>query len=100
MSKPMKSTFVAGAVLAALALQTQPAQAAKKAKCYGLSKIGANGCAAGPGTTCAGTSTRNYQGDAWKLVEKGTCLSIELPPMADGTPRKPSLEPLKRDRPA
>lgn len=48
-------------------------------KCYGVAKAGQNDCAAGPGTSCAGTSTRDYQGNAWKLVPKGTCTSIQTP---------------------
>lgn len=48
-------------------------------KCYGVALAGQNDCAAGPGTTCAGTSTVDYQGNAWKLVPKGTCTSIETP---------------------
>jgi uncharacterized membrane protein len=48
-------------------------------KCYGVAMAGENDCAAGPGTTCAGTSTVDYQGNAWKLVPAGTCEDIELP---------------------
>jgi uncharacterized membrane protein len=48
-------------------------------KCYGVSLAGQNDCAAGPGTTCAGTSKVDYQGNAWKYVAKGTCLSIKTP---------------------
>ncbi|MFZ5669530.1 MAG: DUF2282 domain-containing protein [Pseudomonadota bacterium] len=48
-------------------------------KCYGVALAGQNDCAAGPGTTCAGTSTVDYQGNAWKLVPKGTCTSIQTP---------------------
>ncbi len=48
-------------------------------KCYGVALAGQNDCAAGPGTTCAGTSTRNYQGNAWKLVPAGTCARIQTP---------------------
>lgn len=48
-------------------------------KCYGVAKAGENDCAAGPGTSCAGSSTKDYQGNAWKLVEKGTCESIVTP---------------------
>lgn len=55
------------------------AKAGSKEKCYGISKAGANDCAAGPGTTCAGTSTINYQGNAWKYVRKGTCTKIKTP---------------------
>jgi uncharacterized membrane protein len=48
-------------------------------KCYGISLAGKNDCAAGPGTSCAGTSKRNYQGNSWKYVPKGTCASIKTP---------------------
>ena len=48
-------------------------------KCYGVAKAGQNDCAAGPGTTCAGTSVRDYQGNAWKHVPAGTCTSIRTP---------------------
>ena len=101
MSTPMKSVAIAGAVAAALAAQTTTqAQAAGKEKCYGISLAGENDCAAGPGTTCAGTSVTDYQGNAWTLVDAGTCTEIELPAMADGTPRTGSLEELDRALPA
>ena len=48
-------------------------------KCYGVSMAGKNQCAAGPGTTCAGTSKADYQGNSWKLVPKGTCTKINTP---------------------
>jgi uncharacterized membrane protein len=44
-----------------------------------VSLAGKNDCAAGPGTSCAGTSKRNYQGNAWKYVAKGTCTAINTP---------------------
>ena len=100
MSKTMKSVAIASAVAAAFAAQTTTAEAAAKEKCYGVSLAGKNDCAAGPGTTCAGTSVTDYQGNAWTLVDAGTCEEIELPTMADGTPRKGSLEALDRDLPA
>jgi uncharacterized membrane protein len=65
-----------------------------KEKCYGVAKAGANDCAAGKGTTCAGTSTVDYQGNAWSLVPKGTCETMELPGDRTG-----SLKPLSRDLP-
>ena len=58
-----------------------------KEKCYGVSLAGENDCAAGPGTSCAGTSVIDYQGNAWTYVDEGTCLEIDRP---DGT--KGSLE--------
>lgn len=100
MSNVMKSVAIAGAVAAAMTAHTTTADAASKEKCYGVSLAGANDCAAGPGTTCAGTSVTDYQGNAWTLVDAGTCESIELPAMADGTARQGSLEALDRDLPA
>lgn len=50
-----------------------------KERCYGISLAGKNDCAAGPGTTCAGSSTKDYQGNAWTYVAKGTCTSIKTP---------------------
>ncbi|MEM7779469.1 MAG: DUF2282 domain-containing protein [Pseudomonadota bacterium] len=51
----------------------------EKEKCYGVSLAAENDCAAGPGTSCAGTSVIDYQGNAWTYVDKGTCLEIERP---------------------
>ncbi len=101
MADQSKTLAVAGAVAAALSAQlAPPAEAQAKEKCYGVSLAGENDCAAGPGTTCAGTSTIDYQGNAWTLVDAGTCTEIDLPDMADGTSREGALEPLERDRPA
>ncbi|MEO0871364.1 MAG: DUF2282 domain-containing protein [Pseudomonadota bacterium] len=50
-----------------------------KEKCYGVSLAGKNDCAAGPGTSCAGTSVVDYQGNAWTYVDAGTCETIETP---------------------
>ncbi|MEO1110083.1 MAG: DUF2282 domain-containing protein [Pseudomonadota bacterium] len=100
MSNTAKSLVIATAVAAAVSGAATTASAQAKEKCYGVSLAGQNDCAAGPGTTCAGTSTVDYQGNAWTLVDAGTCGDIELPAEADGTPRKGSLEELKRDLPA
>jgi uncharacterized membrane protein len=54
-------------------------KAGKKEKCYGVALKGQNDCEAGAGTTCAGTSTVNYQGNAFKLVAKGTCTTMKTP---------------------
>lgn len=101
MSNTMKSVAIASAVAAAMTAHgTTTAQAASKEKCYGVALAGENDCAAGPGTTCAGTSVVDYQGNAWTLVDAGTCEDIDLPEMADGTERKGSLEAVQRDLPA
>ena len=70
---------LAAGISAGLVAAPAAAQKAPMEKCYGVAKAGENDCAAGPGTSCAGTSTRDYQGDAWKLVKKGTCESIKTP---------------------
>ncbi|MEM9754726.1 MAG: DUF2282 domain-containing protein [Pseudomonadota bacterium] len=80
MSYPVKSLALLGAAAAALTAHAHaPAQAQAMEKCFGVSLAGENDCAAGPGTTCAGTSTVDYQGNAWTLVPVGTCADIELP---------------------
>ena len=50
-----------------------------KEKCYGISLAGKNDCKAGAGTSCAATSHANYQKDAWKYVDLGTCTKIKTP---------------------
>lgn len=62
-----------GAALTLAAAAPAGAQAADKEKCFGVAAKGKNDCAAGPGTTCAGTSKMDHQGSAWSLVPKGTC---------------------------
>ena len=100
MSKTMKTAAIASAVAAAMATHATNAAAGTKEKCYGISLAGENDCAAGAGTVCAGTSTVDYQGNAWTLVDTGTCGSIDLPALANGTPRMGSLISLERDLPA
>ena len=46
---------------------------------YGVALKGQNDCAAGAGTTCAATSRVDYQGNAWKLVGKGACVTTNTP---------------------
>jgi uncharacterized membrane protein len=58
---------------------------AGKEQCYGVALKGQNDCAAGEGTTCQGTSTVDFQGNAWKFVQGGTCESIEVPGGGHGT---------------
>jgi uncharacterized membrane protein len=103
--KIVSAAMIAGAVALAVSATSNvtPAQAQAKEKCYGISMAGQNDCAAGPGTTCAGTSSVDYQGNAWKLVPAGDCMKygveesqaqFELP-----GDRKGSLEALERDLP-
>lgn len=87
----LTAAVLAGSLAAALAMVASPAvaQDAAKEKCYGVSMAGKNDCAAGPGTTCAGTSKVDYQGNAFKLVPKGTCITMKTPKGMG------SLEPIK-----
>lgn len=75
------ATLAATLALAiAASATTASAQAAKPMeKCYGVSLAGKNDCKAGAGTSCAGTSRINYQGNAWKLVKAGACTTIKTP---------------------
>jgi uncharacterized membrane protein len=74
---------LAGSLAAALALATAakagPAPAQPGAdKCYGVALAGHNDCAAA-GTSCAGTSTVDYDPGRWKYVQKGTCEGMTTP---------------------
>ena len=86
---------IASSLAAALTMIAASAMAAPKPpqptmdKCFGIALKGNNDCAAGAGTTCAGTAAKDYQGNAWKYVPKGTCAAIKTP---SGTG---SLEPIK-----
>lgn len=51
----------------------------RKDKCYGIALTGDNDCKAGPGTSCEGTSTKDFQGDAWTYAPKGSCEFIVTP---------------------
>ena len=101
----VSSVVLASAVATALAsfavaapltdTQKKAAMDKKMEKCYGVSLKGKNDCAAGPGTTCQGTSTVDYQGNAWKFVDNGTCATMKLPGDRKGSP-----EVQKRDVPS
>ncbi|MEL7466512.1 MAG: DUF2282 domain-containing protein [Pseudomonadota bacterium] len=94
---------VAASVAAASVATTTPAEAAGKEKCYGISLAGKNDCKAGAGTTCAGTSTVDYQGNAWTLVPKGDCLKYGVEQTAEfqlPEGRQGSLKELPRDLPS
>ncbi len=83
---PSSAAALALALGSALSLAHSPAQAqgADKEKCFGVALKGKNDCAAGPGTSCAGTSVRDHQGNAWTLVPKGSCVKTESRTSATG----------------
>lgn len=72
---------IAAAIALTFAASAHAADQGKPAmeKCYGVSLAGKNDCKAGAGTTCAGTSKTDYQGNAWKLVKAGTCTQMKTP---------------------
>lgn len=98
MSYHVKTLAVVGSLAAALAAHVaSPASAESantKVHCYGVALAGQNDCKAGPGTSCAGTSKVDYQGNAFKLVPEGTCTTMKLPGGRVG-----SVTPLDRDLP-
>lgn len=111
MTKATKLSSVATALIAAAALsacsggtgeatsenaeassgEVTEVAAAEQEKCYGIAKAGQNDCAAGEGTSCAGTSLVDYQGNAWKYTDIGECESIggSLTEVADNDPPVP-----------
>ena len=87
-TKSISAASLALAMGAALSLAAAPAVAqdrmADKEKCFGVAMKGKNDCKAGAGTTCAGTSKMDYQGNAWSLVPKGTCEKTASPTSPTG----------------
>lgn len=102
MSQLKKNTALGASLACALTMMAGTPTFAQDnmEKCFGVALAGQNDCAAGPGTTCAGTSKVDYQGNSWKMVPSGTCVSMDLPKAADGSERTGSLEALARDVPA
>lgn len=91
MSPKLAAAIAAAVSLAGIAAHADEMKKdAAMEKCFGVAMAGQNDCAAGPGTTCAGTATKDYQGNAWKLVPAGTCTMIETPAGHMG-----SLEPIE-----
>ena len=91
MNKTLTSTTLSAAALAlalgtalTLSAGTASAEEAGKEKCFGVALKGKNDCKAGAGTTCAGTSKVDYQGNAWSLVPKGTCEKTASPSSPTG----------------
>ena len=105
-SSVISGSMLAGAVALAVSTSLAPmtASAGSKEKCYGISLAGENDCAAGAGTTCAGTSTVDYQGNAWTLVPAGDCEKYGVDDsdekFALPGDRQGSLEELDRDLPS
>lgn len=100
-SKKITAAVIGSAMAAALAGASTSAPAVAQdmqmEKCFGVSVAGKNDCAAGPGTTCAGTSVVDYQGNAWTLVPAGLCDDAEFWGKVLPEGRAGSLEAIDRD---
>ncbi|MEE4382092.1 MAG: DUF2282 domain-containing protein [Pseudomonadales bacterium] len=96
-----RSALLALALGSALSLGASAVAAERDAgareKCYGVALAGENDCAAGPGTTCAGTSKVDHQANAWKLVPKGTCTEMPSETSPTGHGQLAAFSP-KQDR--
>lgn len=95
--KYSRTALATALISAAAGVAFAPANAEDQERCYGIALAGENDCAA-EGSICAGTSTVDYQGDVWTLVDEGACEGIENQ-TADGRTVYGSLQPLDRDLP-
>ena len=86
-STPILAASIAAALSMAAGAASAESHGGAPEKCYGASLAGENDCAAGPGTTCAGSSTLDYQGNAWAMVPAGTCATMAIPADAEGHAR-------------
>ncbi len=101
---PLNLALAAAALTAAAGLASTPAIAEGmgkgmgKEKCYGVALKGKNHCGSGSTLSCAGSSTKDYQGAAWKYVAKGECIKMSgsLKPTADKT-MAPEKDMSKKD---
>lgn len=76
------NSLIASAMLAALSLgagaalaDPAAAPAFKAEKCFAIVKAGKNDCQTAA-SSCAGTSKKDMQADAWVYVPAGTCAKI------------------------
>jgi len=84
LSRQASAAALALALGAALVAAPAAAADAAKEKCYGVAMKGKNDCKAGAGTSCAGTSVRDHQGNAWSYVPAGTCEKTASPTSPTG----------------
>lgn len=75
-NKAYATAAILATALAIGAGATVPAAAqGKTEKCYGIVKAGKNDCQTAT-SSCAGTSKKDAQSDAWLAVPAGTCAKI------------------------
>ncbi len=63
---------IASALAAALVLPAATQAQGNMEKCYGVAKAGKNDCQTAS-SSCAGTSKKDAQADAWISLPRGTC---------------------------
>ena len=63
---------IASALAAALVLPAATQAQGNMERCYGVAKAGKNDCQTA-NSSCAGTSKRDNQGDAWIYIPAGSC---------------------------
>lgn len=66
---------IASALAAAFVLPVAAQAQGSTEKCYGITKAGKNDCQTAT-SSCAGTSKKDAQTDAWLSVPKGACEKI------------------------
>ena len=69
------ASALAAAVTAAVVLPVAAQAQSNMEKCYGISKAGKNDCQTAS-SSCAGTSKKDAQTDAWLSFPKGACEKI------------------------
>jgi uncharacterized membrane protein len=72
---PLIASAIAAAVVSIASLanaEPAPTPTFKAEKCYGVAKAGQNDCQTS-NSSCAGTSRRDAQADAWLYVPAGSC---------------------------
>ena len=74
MNKTLKVSLLTLAIIGSNAFMLN-ANAAEKEKCYGITEAGKNDCAT-KNSSCAGTSVKDGQDDAFVVVPKGLCEKI------------------------
>jgi uncharacterized membrane protein len=78
MNRKIVTLALASSLASVLAGAATPASAADTEKCFGVAMKGQNDCAAGK-HNCAGHSMTDYDPASFKLVPKGTCVSMKTP---------------------
>lgn len=73
--KSAVTSFLAISTIGACMTSSQVQAAEKMEKCYGIVKAGMNDCQTAT-DSCAGSSTKDKQPDAFIFVPKGTCDKI------------------------